>query len=196
MGSGRGRDDGKKGGAPLLGEADSLGYRRPLPAFSTNARTPSANDLARQGFSGGSALTGGMDRNLSGGEGRRLRISASPQIDPRFLAALYGADHGPRGGAAISDFLAMLGRRSAVVGAGIAITFLVYLTMRLVAERSLNVRIGWPLCSACPPRCSSRRSTIRLLHLRAARRDQDGSGAQCNGLEPSKWRRARSSKSP
>jgi two-component system, LytTR family, sensor kinase len=143
MGSERGKDGGKRGGAPLLGEADSLGYRRPLPAFSTNARTLSANDPARQGFSPGTALTGGMDRNLSGGEGRRLPdlgialksilafwLLYMALITVRALVLQY------------PDFLAMLGRRSAVVTAGIAITFLIYLTMRLVAERSLSAKIG------------------------------------------------------
>src|SRR5687767_15134671 len=57
---------------PVLGEADALGYRRPLPGFSTNDRDASANDRAGQGFSKPPALTGGMDRMLAEGETRRL----------------------------------------------------------------------------------------------------------------------------
>ncbi|HYI47837.1 MAG TPA: histidine kinase [Allosphingosinicella sp.] len=84
-----------------------------------------------------------MDRNLSGGEGRRLPdlgialksilafwLLYMALITVRALVLQY------------PDFLAMLGRRSAVVTAGIAITFLIYLTMRLVAERSLSAKIG------------------------------------------------------
>ena len=57
---------------PMLGDADRLGYRRPLPGFSTNDRDASANDRAAQGFSTPAELTGGMDRMLAEGETRRL----------------------------------------------------------------------------------------------------------------------------
>jgi len=40
----------------LLGEADSSGYRRPLPGFSTNAAALSANDSGGEGFWNGPAL--------------------------------------------------------------------------------------------------------------------------------------------
>ena len=36
--------------APLLGEVDASGYRRPLPGFSTNAPAFSANGGAAEGF--------------------------------------------------------------------------------------------------------------------------------------------------
>ena len=65
---GAGGDD----SAPLLGEADASGYRRPLPGFSTNAPAFSANGGAAEGFWNPPALTGAMDRSLSEGETRRL----------------------------------------------------------------------------------------------------------------------------
>jgi len=131
----------KDGDGPLLGEADSLGYRRALPAFSTNARAASANDPARQGFSSAAELTERMDRTLTEGEARRLPdlgialksilafwLLYVGLITLRALALQY------------PDFWEMFVRRCFVVLGGMVLTFLVYLAMRGVASKSLNAK--------------------------------------------------------
>ena len=133
----------ENGSEELLGEADALGYRRPLPGFSMNAPELSANDPAGQGFSGEAALTGGMDKLLAEGDARRLPdlgialksilgfwLLYIGLITLRALVLQY------------PDFWAMLGRRCFVVLAGMALTFLVYLAMRLVARRGLAAKAG------------------------------------------------------
>jgi hypothetical protein len=142
VGGNRGHSDASDGTKDsLLGEADALGYRRRLPGFSTNARAPSANDPARQGFSQPAGLTGGMDRIVTEGDPRRLPdlgialksilafwLLYMSLITLRALILQY------------PDFWAMLARRSAVVGVGVVLTFLVYLAMRPVAKRGLNTK--------------------------------------------------------
>jgi hypothetical protein len=56
----------------LLGDADSHGYRRRLPEFSTNDAAASANDPRWESFSDAPALTYRMDRNLAETGTRRL----------------------------------------------------------------------------------------------------------------------------
>jgi two-component system LytT family sensor kinase len=143
MGSDRDRDGDEGAGGPMLGEPDSLGYRRPLPAFSTNAARRSANDPARQGFSGPAGLTGGMDRRLQEDERRWLPdlgialasilgfwLLYMGLITVRSVIVPYG------------DFWPMLARRSFVVMAGIFIAFLLYLALRPVANRGLGAKAG------------------------------------------------------
>ena len=66
MGGNRGGSGGDRTGREAaLGAADSLGYRRPLPEFSTNDRRLSANDPAAQRFFPRVGLTGGMDRTIA-----------------------------------------------------------------------------------------------------------------------------------
>jgi signal transduction histidine kinase len=126
----------------LLGEADSSGYRRPLPGFSTKAGGLSANDPPLQGISQGSALTGAMDRSLSDSETRRLPdlgialksilafwLLYVVLITLRALIVQY------------SDFWEMLMRRGFAAMVGCVLTFLVYLAMRPVAGKSLNIRV-------------------------------------------------------
>ena len=125
----------------VLGEADALGYRRPLPGFSTNDRHASANDPSRQGFSETPGVTGGMDRVIPEGDTRRLPdlgialksiiafwLLYMLLITLRAIVVQY------------PDFWAMLARRSAVVAVGVVLTFLVYLGMRPVAKRGLNAK--------------------------------------------------------
>jgi hypothetical protein len=72
VGGNREPGDARKGPEELLGEADAVGYRRPLPGFSMNAPELSANDAAGQGFSPNAGITGGMDKLLAEGDARRL----------------------------------------------------------------------------------------------------------------------------
>ena len=135
--NGAGGDD----SAPLLGEADASGYRRPLPGFSTNAPALSANDGEVEGFWTAPALTGGMDRSLSQSEVRRLpdlglalkSIAAFWLVYMALVTARAVIVQFP-------NFWEMLGRRTVAAAVGCAITFLVYLAMRIVARRSLAVK--------------------------------------------------------
>ena len=125
----------------MLGEADSLGYRRPLPAFSTNAATLSANDPARQGFSGEAALMGGMDRNLTESEARKLPDLGIALKSILAFWLLYMALITIRAVIAdFPDFWQMFARRGAAALVGSALTFLVYLGMRPVASKGLNAK--------------------------------------------------------
>ena len=137
---GKNHDDGAES-APLLGEADASGYRRPLPGFSTNAPALSANDRARQGFWNAAALTGAMDRNLPPGEVRRLPDLG---IALKSIAAFWLLYIGLITLRAVvlqyPDFWEMMARRAIAALVGCALTFFVYLAMRPVAAKSLNVK--------------------------------------------------------
>ena len=136
-----GNEGGGEAGRAMLGEADSIGYRRPLPAFSTNAPGASANDPGRGDFSRGAALTEGMDRNLPDGEARRLPDLGIALKSIIGFWLLYVALTTVRSIVVqYPDFWAMLARRSFVAIAGIAITFLLYLALRMVAKRGLSVK--------------------------------------------------------
>jgi len=128
---------------PLVGGADSLGYRRPLPGFSTNTAGASANDPGRQSFSNGPGLGGGMDRSLTDADTRRL-----PDLGMA-LASIVGFWLLYMGLITIRamvvqypNFWEMLARRSFVVMAGIVIAFLLYLALRLVARKGLGTKAG------------------------------------------------------
>ena len=128
-------------GGSMLGEADSLGYRRPLPGFSTNARGASANDPASQSFSDAAALGGGMDRTLPDGETRWLPDLGMALKSIVGFWLLYVALTTTRSIIVqYPDFWAMMARRCCVSLAGIVITFLLYLALRPVAARSLGVK--------------------------------------------------------
>jgi signal transduction histidine kinase len=136
----RNHDDGAES-APLLGDADASGYRRPLPGFSTKATGLSANDPGRQGISRGSALTGAMDRSLSDGETRRLPdLGIALKSIFAFWLLYIGLITVRAVVVQYPDFLPMLARRSCVALVGIVLTFLVYLAMRPVAARGLNAK--------------------------------------------------------
>ena len=139
-----GRNDDQAGdSAPLLGEPDSSGYRRPLPGFSTKASGLSANDPRRQGISEGSALTGAMDRNLSDGETRRLPDLGIALKSILAFWLLYVALITLRAAVVqYTDFQEMLARRAIAASVGCLLTFLLYLAMRPVANKTLNVRVS------------------------------------------------------
>src|SRR4051812_8592952 len=136
-GIGAGGDD----SAPLLGEADAAGYRRPLPGFSTNASGPSANDGGTEGFWNGPALTGAMDRSLSDGETRRLPdLGIALKSIVAFWLVYMALVTARAVVVQFPDFWGMMGRRTIAALVGCAITFLVYLAMRSVSGKSLAVK--------------------------------------------------------
>jgi signal transduction histidine kinase len=127
----------------LLGEADASGYRRPLPGFSTNAPALSANDPGGEGFWNAPALTGPMDRTLSAGDVRRLPDLGIALKSIFAFWLLYIALVTLRAIVVqYSDFWEMLMRRGFAAMVGCLLTFLLYLAMRPVAGRSLNVRVS------------------------------------------------------
>jgi len=130
-----------EGGNPMVGEADSFGYRRPLPGFSTNAAGDSANDPHGHGFSSGAGLIEGMDRSLPDGEARRLPDLGIALKSILGFWLLYMALITLRAIVAdFPDFWEMFARRAAAALVGSALTFLVYLAMRPAASKSLNVK--------------------------------------------------------
>jgi hypothetical protein len=141
-----GSEDAGEGGNPMIGplvaEADSLGYRRPLPAFSTNAAGVSANDPRAQDFSSGPALTGGMDRSLPDGERRRLPDLGLALKSILGFWLLYVALITARAIIVqFPNFWEMMARRLVAALVGCVLTFLIYLAMRLVASKGLNFKI-------------------------------------------------------
>jgi two-component system LytT family sensor kinase len=141
VGGNYGNEDGGDGANPMVGEADSFGYRRPLPGFSTNAAGASANDPQGQGFSSAAGLSEAMDRSLSDGEARRLPDLGIALKSIVGFWLLYIALTTVRSIVVqYPDFWAMLARRAFVALAGVAITFLLYLALRLVAKRGLSVK--------------------------------------------------------
>jgi len=124
---------------PLLGEPDASGYRRPLPGFSTNAPGRSANDPPGQGIREGSALTGGMDRNLSDGGARPdsdiglalksilgIWLLYFVLVTLRTVVIPY------------PGFYDMLARRAVVALVGMGVTFLLYLALRPLRDAPLR----------------------------------------------------------
>ena len=141
VGGNHDRDGSDEDGAALLGDADSFGYRRRLPAFSTKVAHHSANNPASQGFSHGSALTGGMDRILAEGDARRLPDLGMALKSIVGFWLLYMALVTLR---AIvlqyPEFWAMFARRSCAVICGAIVTFLVYLAMQAVRRSTLRAK--------------------------------------------------------
>jgi signal transduction histidine kinase len=138
------RVDGAAGGEeaePVLGDADAHGYRRPLPGFSTNARSPSANDAAAQGFSTRAAVTDGMDRMLAEADTRRLPDLGIALKSIAAFWLLYATLITLRALVVqFPDFWEMLARRGVAALAGASITFLVYLALRPAQDSSLSVK--------------------------------------------------------
>ncbi len=135
----RGVQDGRADS--LLGEADSTGYRRPLPGFSTNDRIASANDPGRQDIPKTAGLTGGMDRMLAEGDTRRLPDLGIAIKSIIAFWLLYIALITLRGMVMqFPEFWPMLARRTAAAAVGAAITFLVYLALRPTRNSSLNIK--------------------------------------------------------
>jgi two-component system, LytTR family, sensor kinase len=137
----------------LLGSADSLGYRRPLPGFSTNDARASANDPAQQRFPERPALTGGMDRMLAETDMRRLPdLGMAIKSIVGFWLLYIGLITLRAIVLQYPEFWPMFARRSAVVGVGIVLTFLVYLAMRPVAKRGLSAK-ATAAAILCLPAC-------------------------------------------
>jgi two-component system LytT family sensor kinase len=138
-----GETRGSEADGRILGEADSLGYRRPLPAFSTNAASASANDLRAESFSNSAGLGGGMDRFLPDGEARRLPDLGIALKSILGFWLLYVALITARAVVVqFPNFWEMMARRLIAALVGCVLTFLIYLAMRLVASKSLNIKIG------------------------------------------------------
>jgi hypothetical protein len=121
-----------------LGEADSLGYRRPLPGFSMNARGASANDRRPQPFFTGDGLSGAMDKSLPSPLKRRLPDLGMAVKSILGFWLLYIALITLRAVVMqYPQFWEMMTRRAVAAVVGAAITFLVYLALRPLAQSSL-----------------------------------------------------------
>jgi len=135
----RGERDGDDG--PVLSGPDALGYRRPLPGFSTNDRAASANGARAQRLFGSPGLSGTMDQQPSPVGKPRL-----PDLDIALKSILafwllYWALITLRSIALeYPDFWAMLARRTVAALIGALITFLVYLALRPTRESTLTVK--------------------------------------------------------
>jgi two-component system LytT family sensor kinase len=144
---GNGRSTGEEDSDPLLGEEDASGYRRPLPGFSTNAPTLSANHGPAEGFWNPPALTGGMNRSLSEGETRRLPDLGIALKSIAAFWLLYMALITARALVVLfPNFWEMLGRRALAALVGSALTFLLYLTMRLAKRAKVKAILAALLC--------------------------------------------------
>ncbi len=125
----------------MLGDADSVGYRRPLREFSTNYRSRSANDAPAEGIAGAAALTGGMDRKLPDAETRRLPDLGIALKSILAFWLLYMALVSLRAVVLqYPEFWEMMARRAAATLVGAALTLLVYLALRPTRNASLNVK--------------------------------------------------------
>ena len=146
FGVGGNRDDGEADGGEaesILGEADAHGYRRPLPGFSTNVRSHSANDAAAEGFSTQPTLTDGMDRMIAEADARRLPDLGIALKSIVAFWLLYATLITLRAIVVqFPDFWEMLARRGVASLVGASITFLVYLALRPTRGSSLNVKAG------------------------------------------------------
>ena len=144
---GNGRGPGEEDSDPLVGEEDASGYRRPLPGFSTNAPTLSAKEGAAEGFWNPPALTGGMDRSLSEGEMRRLPDLGIALKSIAAFWLLYMALITARAVVVqFPNFWEMLGRRAIAALVGCALTFLLYLAMRLAKRATWKAVVAAILC--------------------------------------------------
>ena len=123
------------------GRADSQGYSRPLPDFSTNPPHNSASGAGAKGFPTAGGVRDGMDKSLASPLSRRF-----PDLDIAMKSIagvwlLYITLVTLRSVVLqYPDFWGMLIRRTAAAGGGVAITFLVYLALRSMRERSLKAK--------------------------------------------------------
>ncbi len=124
----------------MLGEADALGYRRPLPGFSTKASDNSANRAGGEGFSGTPALTGVMDGYApDSGGGRRFGDFGIALKSILAFWLLYMALITARALAlAFPQFWEMLARRAVATIVGAVLTFLIYLALRAARRFGLT----------------------------------------------------------
>ncbi len=129
---------GDSDGGAALGAADDLGYRRPLPDFSTNVGSASANDRRRQPLFAGEAVSGGMDTPLPSPLRRRLPDLGTAVKSILGFWLLYIALITLRAVVMqYPQFWEMMARRATAALVGAVITFLVYLALRPFAQSSL-----------------------------------------------------------
>ncbi len=127
------------GDGPNLGRADSVGYRRPLTAFSTNGIDSSANHRGDEGFSSSPGLTGVMDRTLNEGDVRRLPDLGMALKSIVAFWLIYVVLTTLRSLILqYPDFWGMLAKRALVTLVGTFITFLVYLALIALRKKSLK----------------------------------------------------------
>jgi hypothetical protein len=128
-------------GSDALGAADELGYRRPLPDFSTNGRALSANGGRRQPFFAGDGLSGAMDKALPSPLQRRLPdLGIAVKSIVGFWLLYMGLITLRALVLMMPDFWDAMARRSIAATFGAGITFLVYLAMRRTAASSLRTK--------------------------------------------------------
>jgi LytS/YehU family sensor histidine kinase len=124
-----------------LGLADSLGYRRPLPLFSTNAASASANDGPPRPFFVGDGVKGGMDKLLPSPLQRRLPdLGIAVQSILGFWLLYIGLITLRAVVLMMPDFWDAMARRSIAALFGAVLTVLVYLAMRRTASSTLRVK--------------------------------------------------------
>jgi len=137
---------GEKGRAAAAGDsefgpADALGYRRPLPDFSTNGRRFSANGGAPQPFFVGDGLKGDMDTALPSPLQRRLPdLGIAVRSILGFWLLYIGLITLRAVVLMMPDFWDLMARRAVAATFGAFLTFLVYLAMRRTAASTLRVK--------------------------------------------------------
>ncbi len=150
-------DESKQGQGPVLhDDADATGYRAPLPdrgdsGFSINATSVSASGGAGGRIGNAVGLDGGMDR-IQPPMPRRYFADAPLAIKTILgFWTVYFASTSLR--AVLMDQLGqgeMFRRRAAVVGLAIALSFLIYLALQLVARRGIAAKIAVAAIAALP----------------------------------------------
>jgi LytS/YehU family sensor histidine kinase len=129
------------GGDSQLGLADELGYSRPLPDFSTNARAASANGAVPRPFFVGDGVEGGMDKLLPSPLQRRLPdLGIAVQSILGFWLLYMGLITIRATVLMMPDFWDAMARRSVAATFGAVLTFLVYLAMRRTAASTVRVK--------------------------------------------------------
>ncbi|HEX8193711.1 MAG TPA: histidine kinase [Allosphingosinicella sp.] len=124
-----------------LGIADELGYRRPLPDFSTKASGASANGGPRLPFFVGDGVKGDMDKLLPSPLQRRLPdLGMAVQSILGFWLLYMGLITLRAVVLMMPDFWDAMARRSVAATFGAFVTVLVYLAMRRTAASPLKVK--------------------------------------------------------
>ena len=138
-GNRRSKDAARAADTPLLGDADSLGYRRTLPGFSTNDRAASANGGAGARIGSDAALTGGLDRTLPDADTREASDFGLALKSILGIWLLYMVLVTLRSAVIpYPDFWDLMVRRAVVTLVGAAVTFLLYLTLRPLRNAELR----------------------------------------------------------
>ncbi len=124
----------------MLGDADALGYRRPLPGFSTKAGDNSANRPDDEGFPRPAALTGDMDGYApdSGGDRRFADIGIALKSILAFWLLYISLITARALALAFPQFWEMMARRFATTAVGAILTFLIYLALRGMRRSGLG----------------------------------------------------------